>query len=707
MNLSGLEGATGGGPAALQRSAPRARAAMHCAALAAVLALSAVLEFVKLEQNGYANTFYSAAVKSMLRSWHNFFFVASDPSGFITVDKPPLALWLQALSAKLFGFSPLSLIVPEGICAVLAVALLYRLMAPRFGHLAALASAFALAVFPSFVAVSRDNAVDPLLILLMLASCGAALAAIDGGRLRWLVASAVLVGLAFNTKSLAALLCVPGIGAGYLVCAPGSLKRRLAQLVAAGVVAAAVAVSWSLAVDLTPASQRPYVGGSITNSEFQLEFGYNGFGRVGGQEGGPGSSTTVHYGFEQLKPVVRPAITPAQDRYIAASLRKFPPQPLPPAPASSAGRRTIQPFGGARSPVRIFSQSLGDQAGWLVPLALFGIFAIAFAISARRDRRAAALAVLGGWFVVELATLDFSAGIVHPYYASALGPGVAALVGGGAASTASMLRKPQSPRALPAYVLTVLAVVSTAAVQWVLIGREHEPLWWRIPLIAICLLGLAAIPALRERAPAALAVTIAALMVAPMLYSFSVWDAPVDGTFPTAGRYNHAGYGGIDVAPADLAAYHGLIRYLDSHDPSARYPLLTQSSDQAAPLILLGLRASADGGYGAADPALSTARLANLVAAGQARYLLIDGPYSDRGSNLGVSAARLVCPEIPEAVWAPGAENESTIGGSFLLDCAGLASELRHPYEFARAYLRAHPSVHHPLSSSAAQEWVG
>jgi hypothetical protein len=142
--------------------------------LATILALSGLLEFVKLSQNGYANTFYSAAVTSMLRSWHNFFFVASDPNGFITVDKPPLALWLQALSARVFGFAPLSLIVPEGICAVLAVALLYRILTPRFGVIAGLLGAFALAVFPSFVAVSRDNAVDPLLILLMLASCGAA-----------------------------------------------------------------------------------------------------------------------------------------------------------------------------------------------------------------------------------------------------------------------------------------------------------------------------------------------------------------------------------------------------------------------------------------------------------------------------------------------------------------------------------------------------
>ncbi|HVC84385.1 MAG TPA: glycosyltransferase family 39 protein, partial [Solirubrobacteraceae bacterium] len=134
--------------------------------LAAILVLSGLLQFVRLSQNGYANIYYSAAVKSMLRSWHAFFFVSADPNGLISVDKPPLGLWLEALSAKLFGFSPASLLIPEGICAVLAVALIYRIVAPRFGSVAGLVSAFALAVFPSFVAVSRDNGVDPLLILL-------------------------------------------------------------------------------------------------------------------------------------------------------------------------------------------------------------------------------------------------------------------------------------------------------------------------------------------------------------------------------------------------------------------------------------------------------------------------------------------------------------------------------------------------------------
>ena len=189
--------------------------------LAAILVLSGLLQFVRLSQNGYANVYYSATVKSMLRSWHAFFFLSADPNGLISSDKPPLGLWVEAASAKLFGFAPLSLLIPEGICAVLAVALIYRIVAPRFGSVAGLLSAFSLAVFPSFVAVSRDNGVDPLLILLMLAACGAGLAAIDSGRLRTLVWCAVLAGLAFNTKSLAALLCVPGIGLGYLVCAPG------------------------------------------------------------------------------------------------------------------------------------------------------------------------------------------------------------------------------------------------------------------------------------------------------------------------------------------------------------------------------------------------------------------------------------------------------------------------------------------------------
>ena len=660
--------------------------------LAGILLLSASLEFVRLGQNGYANIYYSAAVKSMLRSWHNFFFVAADPNGLITVDKPPLGLWLEGLSAKLFGFAPLSLLIPEGICAVLAVGLIYRIVTPRFGPIAGLVSAFALAVFPSFVAVSRDSGVDPLLILLMLGACGAGLAAIESGRLRTLAWCGVLVGLAFNTKSLAALLCAPGIGLGYLVCAPGSLRRRVAQLAAAGAVFLIVALSWMTIVELTPASQRPFIGGSLANSEFQLATGYNGFGRVGGQQGGPGT-TKRYLTRAQTQPLVR-SVTAAQQRYLAS-------HPLPPAPATPAapthGRRRLAtplPFGGTPSPLRIFGTSLGGQAGWLVPFALIGMLALGLVARGRSDRRAAGLLVLGGWFVVELATLDFSKGIVHPYYASALGPGLAAMVGVGGVAIASLARSGDARRALRGYVLAVLAIVATVAVQLVLIGREGDPLWWRIPLVALCLGALIAIPLARARAGWAVGVALGAALVTSMAYSFSVWLAPVNGTLPVAGPYSYAGQGGYGVGPTTLRSDRSLARYLNSHGVTEPYALLTLSSDQASALILLGLRASAVGGYNTTDPALTEAGLAAMVAAHKARYVLIGGPYASRGGNGASTAARLVCPEIPVRIWSGGS---SYGNGSYLLDCAGKASQLRHPYSSARAYLRAHPTVHYVL----------
>ena len=688
---------------------PRLRSSAHVSrvhaprpqhlALAAIVSLSGVLELVRLGQNGYANVYYSAAVRSMLRSWHNFFFVAADPNGLITVDKPPLGLWLQALSAKVFGFAPLSLLVPEALCAVLAVVLLYRIMAPRFGVVAALAGAFALAVFPSFVVVSRDNGVDPLLILLMLAACGAGLAAIDSGRLRWLLWCGVLAGLAFNTKSLAALLCIPGIAVGYLACAPGSLRRRAAQLLAAGAVFLIVSFSWMTIVQLTPAAQRPFIGSTLANSEFQLTVGYNGFGRVGGQQGGQG--TTVRYlTSRQVLPLNRPGVnsprSAVERQYFASHPLSRVHKPATPAPrVVTPGRHRAAkpiPFGGPRGPLRIFGPGLGGQAGWLVPLALIGMLAVALTLRARSDRRTAGLFVLGGWFLVELATLDISKGIVHPYYSSALGPGLAAMAGAGVVAIASLVRSQKSRRALRGFLLAVAAVAGTVAAQLVLINREGDPLWWRIPLVAVCLGALIAIPLSRSRSAVAVAVAVGAMLVAPMVFSFSVWLAPVNGTFPAAGPYSYAGPGGLGVSVKTAATDRALINYIDTHGGTEPYALFTQSSDQASPLIVLGLHASAEGGYNTTDPALSVARLATLVAEGRARYFLIGGPYDQRGGNSAATAARWVCPEIPEIIWAAN----SFGNGSFLLDCKGQAARLRHPRRSALAFIRAH-KVHYVL----------
>jgi len=498
----------GAAPAASARGAAPRRfrplAPAHVG-LAAILVLSGLLQFVRLSQNGYANTYYSAAVKSMLRSWHAFFYVSADPNGLISVDKPPLGLWVEALSAKLFGFAPLSLLIPEGICAVLAVALIYRIVAPRFGSVAGLLSAFSLAVFPSFVAVSRDSGVDPLLILLMLAACGAGLAAIDSGRLRTLVWCGVLAGLAFNTKSLAALLCVPGIGLGYLVCAPGSPRRRLAQLTAAGVVFAIVALSWITIVQLTPASQRPFVGSTSSNSEFQLALGYNGFGRVGGQQGGRGSRpfTTSRGPDCAAGPARRELARPDDGR-----------APIPcNAPAAgtggAAGRQQRPPPSSASGSVRRRAQSMADLrggAGWSGGVArAAGVDRHARARPGGARARARRPPYRGAVRARRLVPgRAGDAGLLGGDRASVLllgaRAGLAAMVGAGAVAIASLTRGRDARAALRGYLLAVAAVVGTVGVQLVVIGHEGDPLWWRIPLVVISLGALIAIPLVRRRA---------------------------------------------------------------------------------------------------------------------------------------------------------------------------------------------------------------
>jgi 4-amino-4-deoxy-L-arabinose transferase-like glycosyltransferase len=692
------------------------RSALRHIGLPVALALSAVLNLHRLSQNGYANIFYSAAVKSMLRSWHNFLFVSFDPGGLITVDKPPLALWVQAASAKLFGFSPLSLLVPEALAGVLAVAVLYVMLARRLGAAAAFAGALALAVFPSFVAVARDNGVDPLLILLLVLACGLALRACETGRWRTLIGCAVLVGLAFNTKTLAAYLVVPSIALGFLVCAPGSLRRRIAQLLVAGIALVAVSLAWIAVVELTPASKRPYVGSSTNNTELGLAFEYNGLGRVEGQTGGPNSI------------LVRPgAYVPAsRERTVDAAARaadhghvtlgpasppldpSLEPAPVPPPKVTKGREKEPIPFGESPKPLRLFGKGLGDQAGWLLPFALFGLIGLALLVLVdrergaerdhpprrdpapsanedaparrppapraaaprfldRRDPRLAMLLVLGGWFVVEAAVLSLSKGIVHPYYVSALAPGTAAMAGAGVAAFVKLARARARDRLL-GLVLVAGALATTALAQVVLMHREHYMVWFVPVLAGGAALGFLALLALRRLAAPAVAFAFALVLVVPTAYASTTWLAPVEGTFPVAGPKAFPGSGGYGVDARDAAIDRALANYAVTHRPGSRWALLTVASDTGAPLILMGVDAGALGGYSGTDPAVDGPRLAHMVASGQARYVLLGGEYSLRGGNLATRAVLRACKELAPTQW------RSPIAypyGLVLFDCAG------------------------------------
>ncbi len=678
---------------------PPSRLLLRYAGLPLVIALSLVLYTHRLAQNGYANVFYSAGVQSMLRSLHNFLFASFDPGGLVSVDKPPVALWLQVASARVFGFSPLSLLLPEALAGVLSVALLYVLLARRFGLGAALAGSLTLAVFPSFVAISRDNGVDPVLLALMLAACAMGVRACESGRWRTLLCSAVLVGLAFNTKTLAAYLVVPGIALGYLLCAPGSLRRRIAQLLVAGAVLLIVSFAWIEFVDATPASERPYVGSSTNNSELGLTFGYNGLGRVEGQSGGPSGAPVRPGGYVPIAHE-RIADAAAQAHHVHA------PPPAPgehiPTPEPVSGPIAVKgrakeptPFGPSPNPVRLFGKGLGDQDGWMLPFALFGLLGVALLVvperltGSRRERPAAVageddstaldpvarsrlafVACFGGWFLTEVAVLTVSKGIVHPYYVSGLAPATGAMVGAGAFA---FVKLAQGHRRLWGIALAACALATTILAQIVLMHREHYMLWFAPVLIAGAILGIIALLAARRLAVPAVAFTVALLLLTPAAYATSTWLAPVEGTFPVAGPKSYPGPGGYGLNARDAALNRAILDFVSTHHPGSRWALLTVASDTAAPMMLMGLHAAALGGYSGNDPALDGAGLARYVARGEARYVLLGGGYALRGGNQATKAVLRACRELPPWAWhSPVAYPY----GLVLFDCAGRAKAL-------------------------------
>lgn len=726
-------------------------------ALVAIVALAAVMNTYALSQNGWANGFYSAGVKSMLRSLHNFVFVSSDPSGLISIDKPPLSLWLQVASAKAFGFTPLSVLLPEAICGVACVIVLYLALARPLGRGSALGAALCLAIFPAFVAISRDNNPDALLILLMSLACLTALKAIESGRLRSILLCGLLIGLAFNVKTLAAWLVVPPIAFAYLLCGAGTLQRRLTQLLAAGVLMAVISLAWLTFVDLTPASKRPWVGSSRNNSELSLTFAYNGFGRLNGEVGGPGAITSKRGAYAPLAASRSAAAAnkgPLQrlgaeaqlafarharaERLIAA--RRARERVHPPLAKRLDGRsRKPTPFAQPPGLLRLFGRGLGGQAGWLLPLAFGGMLALAGAIwlrdglrdraqadrgeseqadhrastqgdrrasaqadrrasaqadrshpqqpassqggvpSRRRDKRLPVLIVFGGWLLLEAIFLSVAKGIVHPYYASALAPGAAAMAG---AALVFMLRLLRAHIAFAA--LLAATVAATVFVEVSILHNDHYLRWLGLALLAVCAVATLAILALRlpfarsgrwaQAGQSALGgLLLAALLCAPSVYSADTWNAPVQGTFPVAGPWGAAGYGGVDTKPDNVIAYRLLLAYLAQHEPSTRITVLTVSSVTSAPIILMGSDAASLAGYSGTDPAVNAKRLSALVASGQARYVLLGGPYSSRGGNGATKAALARCKEVPPGAWGYVRTNRYSFA---LFDCKGKAGAL-------------------------------
>lgn len=663
-------------PAALRLLATRERRA-----LLSILVLSAALNGWALPREGWGNAYYAAAVRSMLDGWHNLFFSAFDPGGFLAVDKPPLGFAIQALSAKLLGFSGVALILPQAIAGVVSVALLYHLVRRTHGAFAGLAAALVLALMPISVAAARNNTVDGLLAPFALGAVWAAQRAAESGRLRPLLLCAALVGLGFLIKFSEALLIVPACAAVYSAGAPLSWRARLGKLALAGAVLGAVCAAWIVAVDAVPRTTRPFIPGSSDGSELSVVVGANGLERL------------------------LPGATMRSRVAVAAGPSASTAGPSVEYPATAAAGRAGE--AGPAGPLRLLDRQLAGQVTWLLPLALIGVAGTAVETlrrrrawrTARRNPRIQAVLLWGLWLVVAAAFFSV-AGFFHRYYLVMLAPAIAALVGIAAAGMWGAFRR--EGRALAACLLPATLLVATE-VQAIIVLPSPAYARWLLPVLALlCALPAVVLLVLRlpSRAwrfslPRRTLDIMAATAMAALLAGPAVWSlVPV-----LRGGAAELPFAGPDLLLTSRSALlpdgyprdadPGLLRYLRDHHTGERYWLGAFSTITAAPVVLgLNEPVMALGGFVGGDTTIDAAALRASVARGEVRFFLlpkIAGIRPSAGQGIPQSTAdavnwvRTTCAPVADAAWRTRPDPPvnplinpyyTLVSGGSLFDCA-------------------------------------
>jgi 4-amino-4-deoxy-L-arabinose transferase-like glycosyltransferase len=560
-------------------------------ALLALLIATAALYLWGLGSSGWANDYYAAAVQAGTQDWKSWLFGSFDPGNAITVDKPPAAMWVMALSTRLFGFSAFAMLLPQALMGVGAVALLFAAVRRCSGPTAGLIAGAALALTPVAALMFRFNNPDALLVLLLLGAAYCTVRAVETASTRWIALAGCVIGFAFLTKLLQAFLVVPGLALAFLIAAPVGFWKRVGKL-AVGAVTMIVSGGWYvLLVELWPADSRPYIGGSTDNSLLQLTLGYNGLDRVLGQGGSGGGG----------------------------------PHGGPGGPEGPAGGMANLFFGGQPGISRLFGQSMGTQASWLLPAAVIGLLAGLW-FTRRTVRTAsvrAALLLWGGWLVVTSAVFSFMDGIIHPYYTVALAPAIAALVG---ISARELWRGKDHLSAR-----IVLGAMSAATGVWAFILLDRTPDWmpalrW-IVLVGSVVVAAVLVVGVHRLGRATAVVAAAAILLggaAPAAFALETVVHPHSGgPMAVAGPSRGDGPAGQDMrgpfgAKADNPALESLIAGVDN-----RWAAATIGSMTASNLALkTGASVMAIGGFSGSDDSPTLDQFKAYVADHEVRYFL-------------------------------------------------------------------------------------
>ncbi|HEX4429237.1 MAG TPA: glycosyltransferase family 39 protein [Frankiaceae bacterium] len=611
-----------------------------------LLAGTAVLYLWNLSASGYSNSFYAAAVQAGTKSWKAWFFGSIDAGNSITVDKPPGSLWIMGLSGRIFGFNSWSLLVPQALEGVAAVGLLYAMVKRWAGPVAGLAAGAILALTPAAALMFRFDNPDALLVLLMVAGAYAMTRAIEGARLRWMLLAGSALGFAFLTKDLQAFLPLPAFALAYLVAAPTSVGKRIGHVLAGGAALVVSAGWWVAAVELWPKSSRPYVGGSTNNSVLDLVFGYNGFGRLTGSEGGS------------------------------------------PGGGGAAGSS----FGGATGITRLLSSEMGNEISWLLPASLVALVAGLWVTrrAPRTDRTRAALLLWGGWLLVTGVVFSYMKGVVHPYYTVALAPAIGALVAIGARA-AWVSRAQYSSR------LWLAAIVASAG-GWsaVLLSRNaswHPEIRYGTLALTVIAVAMLAIPvAWRRRTVIALvAGSMLAGLAGTSAYAAATASQPHTGSIPSVGPASAGGGGGMGggaptgqrsgttgTRPTTGTAPTGTAQGGQTSS-SALDALLAKSTQRWAAAVIgsqsaaeyelaTGASVMAIGGFSGSDPSPTLAQFEAFVKAGQIHYFIAGGGM---GGGMG-GAGNGVASQI--TTWVAAHYKATTVGAVTVYDLTSASS---------------------------------
>ncbi len=633
--------------------------------LAIIVGLTAYLRFANLSQLGLANHYYTAAIKAMLQSWHNFFFVAAEPGGSVSVDKPPLGLWIQALSAWIFGISGFSVLLPGILAGIGSTVLIFHLVRRIFGDIAGLVAAAAVAFAPIAVATDRNNTMDSLLILTLLFAAWCYTKATETGKLKWLLWGGVSVGLGFNIKMLEAFLPLPAFYLMYLLGAKEKFGKKIWKISLSVLLLLLISLSWITVVDLTPAEQRPYVGSTTDNSEWSLAIGYNGMQRLLGMMGSrQGTPTGDGFGLPGNQPPTGGAFPGGTlPNFEGAIPPNFYPGSMPGGPDGNQldgqnfatnfrpGDDRAQGGGmaggmnvGQPGAFRLFQLPLSKDIAWLLPFALAALLllSIVFKWHFPLQREHQALILWGGWLLTCVVFFSI-AGFFHEYYLLTLVPAIAALVGIGVGILWQMrLEKPKL-----AVGLLLALVLATCIYQYLIVRSVLPAANW--PWTALGLMGagwLCALIAWLTHKPklqlSALAILMMSILLIPAIWSYlTMQNASANQSLPAAYSGESAGGPGNF---ADTQVNASLLTYLQENTLGMRWMLAVPSSMQGTDYVIeTGRGVLYLGGFSGQDPVLTVASLQTLLINNELRFIYTSnngggGGFGGNESNSTVSS---------------------------------------------------------------------